>query len=248
MSRRMKFWVSLDERWSLENGGTMDANSDPRIGTRRTFPGGAAKKATLTMDGFTRGNTPDQIFQTPSSARRARGQSGPRIGADGTSGCGTSVTGHGGKHTSNVANQKETGNRRIGDEGLVASGSFFTSMQQESPFSDDPQSGQHLTLPLEVSPKVANPGARTLFSSRHTRIGAAAVGIMIPKQISRKVASTCRTDGYFVPPERRVKAIIPIQARSFIPRKRSALEMTETDDSDIAAPAIIGLSRVPVIG
>lgn len=35
---------------------------------------------------------------------------------------------------------------------------------------------------------------------------------------------------------------------SFIPRKRSALEMTETDDSDMAAPAIIGLSRVPVNG
>ena len=38
------------------------------------------------------------------------------------------------------------------------------------------------------------------------------------------------------------------QSRSFIPRRRSAFEMTETDDKDMAAPAIIGLSRVPVKG
>jgi len=40
---------------------------------------------------------------------------------------------------------------------------------------------------------------------------------------------------------------IPVQS-SFIFRRRSALVMTETDDNDIAAPAIIGLSRVPVKG
>ena len=37
-------------------------------------------------------------------------------------------------------------------------------------------------------------------------------------------------------------------ARNVIPLKRSALEMTETEDNDMAAPAIIGLSSMPVKG
>lgn len=43
---------------------------------------------------------------------------------------------------------------------------------------------------------------------------------------------------------------IPDQLRfsSRMCRKRSALAMTETDESDMAAPAIIGLRRVPVNG
>jgi hypothetical protein len=42
--------------------------------------------------------------------------------------------------------------------------------------------------------------------------------------------------------------LISFSQRSRRFRSRRALEITETEDRDIAAPAMIGLSRVPVIG
>lgn len=165
--------------------GSICANTDQRIGTRRTFSGG--KKAILTTDGFTRGNTPNQIFQTPSSARHSQGESGPRIGTDGTKGSSTSLTGQGGKHSSASSRQKNTGGRIIESDGCRASGSFFTSTQQE-PSSFPSQSGQHFGFSVLTSWVASQPGRRTDFSMKQTRNGDADARTSKATQSRRKVA------------------------------------------------------------
>jgi hypothetical protein len=147
-------------------GGRICANTDQRIGTRHTFSGG--KKAILTTDGLTWGNTPNQIFQTPNSARRSQGESGPRIGVDGKNGWAASVTGHCGTHTSKLARQKNTGKRRIGAEGSGASGNFFTSMQQW-PSSFPSHSGQHFGFSESEVSVAVQPGRSAVFSMKQTR-------------------------------------------------------------------------------
>lgn len=145
------------------------------------------KKAVLTTDGFTRGEPLYQIFQTPSSARRSQGVSGPRIGTDGTKGSRTSLTGHGGKHSSASSRQKNTGERIIESNACRASGSFFTSTQQE-PSSFPSQSEQHFGFSVLTSWVASQPGRRTAFSIKHTRNGDADARTSKAMQSKRKVA------------------------------------------------------------
>ena len=187
--------MTSDDEWNFENGGNINANSDQGIGTRRTFPGGAAKEATLTADSFTWGDTPDQIFQTPSSARHSRGKSGPRIGVEGTNGRSASVAGHGGKHTSEIGRQRNTGDREIGAESSGASGSFFTSMQQW-PSSLPSQSGQHFGFSEPPASLASQPGRRTASSMKQTRTDDAEAGTSRAMQSKRKVAVIRRITFY----------------------------------------------------
>lgn len=146
------------------------------------------------MDGFTRSDTPDQIFQTPSSARHSQGESGPRIGADGVNRWSTSVTGRGGTHTSKGTRPKNTSERKIGAEGSGASGSFFTSMQQW-PSSLPSQPGQHLGFPESEDLVAVQPGRRVAFSMKQTRTDEAEAGAKRTMQSRRKMAVMRRITG-----------------------------------------------------
>ena len=119
--------------------------------TRRVRMGASKNHPTWTASH--RGSAPDQMFQMPSTARREPGESGPRIGVEGANVSLNSTTRQGGRVKTDSCSKKKIGVKtRVVDEGSGASGSFFTSKQHESPFSEVPQSGQHFNLWLGVSP------------------------------------------------------------------------------------------------
>ena len=153
------------------------------------------------------------MFQMPSTALCSPGESGPRMGEHGVIRSTMTAGGQGDKHGTDAASPTKSGGKSCGVEGAGASGSFLTSMQQESLLPGDSQSSQGKILLVGDSPKVAKTGAGTLSSTEQACMGKDAVGIRIPKQVSRKIASRRRTDGYLVLRGAWVKAIIPISVQ-----------------------------------
>ena len=104
------------------------------------------------MDDRNRSICPDQMFQIDNNARREPGESGPRIGVAGKCADSTHVTGHLGTAMRASSSQQTRDGKTTGPVCISASGSLFKSRQQVSPSSVSPQSGQHLSLCVEVSP------------------------------------------------------------------------------------------------
>lgn len=176
--------------------GNVRTKSGQAAGTQRTSLVRYVKKPSNT-DGFTRGkHPPDQIFQTPSRARSVPGGSGPRIGSVGLNGSFSSTTGHGGRTASRDRSQKSSGGSSNGAEGAGASGSFFTSRQQE-PSSLPSHSGQHLGFSDLDASEAVQPGRRTSVSMKQTRIDCAEAGTSRTMQSNKPVAIKRRITALF---------------------------------------------------
>ncbi len=159
--------------------------------TGRDTPDGAEKRPSSPGRPHTECNTPAQIFQISSSARRSPGESGPRIGVDGANGISTANSVHGGKPASGVSTQNHTSDRKIGEPGSGASGSFFKSRQQELPSSPS-QSRQHFDFSESESPWRVHPGRRISVSKKQTRIDDADAGTIRTMQRNKPVAMNRR--------------------------------------------------------
>ncbi len=149
------------------------------------------------------GSPRDQMIQMLNLARRAQGASGLGIGGGGEDSSSVPVLAGGTRQDSR--NRGRAASIRAGslsgDGGSVESGSLSISTQQSAPFgfpSCAPQSSQHLSFSLSGTPQAEKPGRSTLLSNKHSRAGNTCVGIIVPKQISRKAESTrCIATKYF---------------------------------------------------